>query len=111
MVETVNVRDLLLVVLVCLSFPGYCFAELPAARQQELEHLLRHDCGSCHGLTLQGGLGPALTPERLATLPRELLLNTITYGRAGTPMPPWETLLTKEEISWLVDYLLQEEKK
>ena len=23
-----------------------------------LEHLVKQDCGSCHGLTLKGGLGP-----------------------------------------------------
>ncbi|HAF55336.1 MAG TPA: cytochrome C55X NirC, partial [Thauera sp.] len=30
-------------------------------RARELIHIVRQDCGSCHGLTLKGGLGPALT--------------------------------------------------
>jgi hypothetical protein len=34
----------------------------PRQRQKELIHLVRQDCGSCHGMTLQGGLGPALLP-------------------------------------------------
>ena len=34
-------------------------------RARELVHIVRQDCGSCHGLTLKGGLGPALTAEAL----------------------------------------------
>ena len=30
--------------------------------RRQLEHLLLQDCGSCHGLRLTGGLGPAITP-------------------------------------------------
>ena len=41
-------------------------AEPAPARQQELVHLVRQDCGSCHGMRLAGGLGPALLPARLA---------------------------------------------
>src|SRR4030042_188664 len=40
--------------------PMVVLADVPAARQQALRHLLAQDCGSCHGLTLQGGPGPAL---------------------------------------------------
>ena len=91
--------------LLLCALPVLGYAEPVPARQDELLHLLKHDCGSCHGLTLQGGLGPSLTPERLARMPRELMLNTIAHGRPGTPMPPWISILTEEEIHWLVDYL------
>jgi cytochrome c55X len=96
----------------CLLFTTLLFIPvhadtLPVERQQELEHLLRQDCGSCHGMRLTGGLGPALTPEALAGKPRELLVATIREGRAGTPMPPWKNLLGESDIAWLVDYLLQ----
>ena len=80
-------------------------------RQQELLHLLKHDCGSCHGLTLQGGLGPALTPEALAGKPREALLAAILNGRAGTPMPPWSPMLSHQEAEWLVDELYRGPKR
>lgn len=100
-----NVRNRLHALLLLFFLPAIGYAELSSSRQHELLHLLKHDCGSCHGLTLQGGLGPSLTPERLAGMPREMLLNTITHGRPGTPMPPWISILTEEEISWLVDYL------
>jgi len=82
-------------------------AEVTPARQGELRHLLRHDCGSCHGMTLKGGLGPALLPERLRLFPRELLYSTVLDGRPGTPMPPWRGILTDEEARWLVDRILE----
>ena len=46
-------------------------APLTNERQATLEHLLIQDCGSCHGLRMTGGLGPALTPQLLAEKPRE----------------------------------------
>ena len=59
------------------------------ARQAELLHRLKHDCGSCHGMTLKGGLGPALLPAQLAERSDEELVEVILDGRPGTPMPPW----------------------
>ena len=80
-------------------------AEPALARQSELIHLLRHDCGSCHGLTLQGGLGPPLLPGDLAGLPAEGLAAIILDGVPGRPMPPWRGLLPEAEVRWLVDQL------
>ena len=78
---------------------------LAASRTAELHNLLLQDCGSCHGMTLKGGLGPALTPEALKDKPREYIELTILNGRSGTPMPPWKDILTRDEIRWLVDVL------
>jgi cytochrome c55X len=72
------------------------------SRQRELMHLLKQDCGSCHGLTLRGGLGPALTSDKLRARPSEGLVATIVHGRAGTAMPPWQRFLTENEARWLV---------
>lgn len=60
------------------------------------------DCGSCHGLRLTGGLGPALTPEALRGKPRESLVATVLMGRPQTPMPPWAGLLSEDDAGWLV---------
>ena len=81
-------------------------AEPSATRQKELIHLVRQDCGACHGMTLNGGLGPALSPEALAGKPAESLVVTIISGRPGTPMPPWRPFLTDSEAKWIVDSLL-----
>jgi cytochrome c55X len=75
-------------------------------RQKQLVHLVRQDCGSCHGMTLQGGLGPALTPEALHDKPVDSLVATIYGGRPGTPMPPWHRFLTEAEATWIVQQLM-----
>lgn len=77
-------------------------------RQNELRNLLEQDCGSCHGLTRQGGLGPALTAEALKDKPLEMLAITIKEGRPGTPMPPWKYLLSDADINFLAKSLKQE---
>ena len=79
--------------------------ELSPARQRELDNLLKHDCGACHGLRMTGGLGPALTPAALAPKSAALLEQIVRDGRPGTPMPPFEPLLAPEEIRWLVNRL------
>ena len=72
-------------------------------RQRELVHLVRQDCGSCHGMTLQGGLGPSLTPAALQGKPVDSLVATIHGGRPGTPMPPWHRFLSEAEARWIVE--------
>lgn len=90
-----------------LSVGAAAGGEQPSpARQAELRYLLAQDCGSCHGLTLRGGLGPALTPPALAGKPAEFLQLTILHGRPGTAMPPWRGILTEDEGRWLADRLL-----
>jgi cytochrome c55X len=79
--------------------------QLTTARITELNNLLLQDCGSCHGMTMKGGLGPALTADVLRTKDRALIETTILNGRPGTPMPPWNTLLSGEEVRWIVDTL------
>lgn len=81
--------------------------DISAARQHELMNLLKQDCGSCHGLTMQGGLGPALTPAALRDKSKDAMVATILSGRPGTPMPPWGNQLTAIEARWLVDNLYQ----
>ena len=71
-------------------------------RQRELLTLLRQDCGSCHGMRLTGGLGPALTPEALGAKPAPSLAATILSGRPGTAMPPWRRFVSEDEAAWLV---------
>jgi len=80
-------------------------AEISSTRQDELLYFLKQDCGSCHGLTLKGGLGPALLPETLAGKPRDYLVTTIMEGRKETAMPPWKSMLTREEAAWLTEQL------
>ena len=100
-----------LILLVLLFMPvmdAVADSSIPSAKRQgELLHLLRHDCGSCHGMTLKGGLGPALTQEALAGKPIEYIYITVRDGHPDTPMPPWRGLLDDAEIRWLVTQLMQ----
>ncbi len=66
-----------------------------------LRHLLIQDCGSCHGLTLGGGLGPPLKRQSLVDKPVPYLAAVILHGRPGTAMPPWSAFLTATEGEWL----------
>lgn len=84
-----------------IALPGH--AEVPSsARQKELVHLVRQDCGSCHGMSLKGGLGPALLPAMLAERPAESMTATILFGRPGTPMPGWQRFVNESEAAWIV---------
>ena len=76
-------------------------AEITAARQNELLYFLKQDCGSCHGMTLKGGLGPALLPQTLAGKPKSYLVTTILEGRKDTAMPPWKSMLSQADAEWI----------
>lgn len=108
-------HDWLAIVVAILAAVVPCsgaFAADPAApRQRELIYLLEQDCGSCHGSTLKGGLGPPLLPNDLAGKPDEALVDAILNGRPGTPMPPWAFELSKGEVEWLVQELRNGIKK
>jgi cytochrome c55X len=90
-----------------VSASHLAIADISTQRQTELMYLLKQDCGSCHGMTLKGGLGPALLPETLNGKPRELLVTTILEGRTGTAMPPWKAMLTQDEAEWITVQLQQ----
>jgi cytochrome c55X len=78
---------------------------ISAQRKGALLNFLKHDCGSCHGLTMKGGLGPSLLPADLDGKMSEYLVDVIMDGVPGTPMPPWRPELSREEAAWLVDRL------
>jgi cytochrome c55X len=86
---------------------GQAGAAGPGVDGARLESLVRQDCGSCHGSTLQGGLGKPLTPEHLQSWSREQLVSIILDGVPGTPMPPWRPLLSEDDAQWIAERLRQ----
>ncbi len=89
-----------------LALCGTSLAEaVSEGRARELEQLVRQDCGSCHGMTLKGGLGPDIRAERFAGVPVEVIAKVILDGVPGTPMPPWRPLLSEEDATWIGRYL------
>jgi cytochrome c55X len=92
--------------LVCLGLIAPALAgEAQSAR--EVIHLVRQDCGSCHGMTLQGGLGAPLTRDALAGQSVEALAVIILHGKHGTAMPPWKSLLSESQAHWIAERLLE----
>ncbi|SIQ56048.1 cytochrome c55X [Paracoccus thiocyanatus] len=96
--------------LLLAALAGTAMAGPPdAARQDQLRHLVRQDCGSCHGLRLTGGLGSPITAAALAGRDAGDLAGLILDGLPGTAMPGWRPLLTEDEARWIADYLLTTE--
>lgn len=85
----------------CLALTAAHANEEESRSEPELANLVLQDCGSCHGMTLKGGLGPPLRPENLEQLPAEAIAAIIREGVPNTAMPPWKPLLTPEEIDWI----------
>lgn len=80
------------------------------AEQTDFQVLLARHCSGCHGA--DGRLGPAPPlndPLFLSIVPDDVLVDVITHGRAGTPMPAFGILesgnLTEEQISVLAQGL------
>ena len=94
--------------LLALALPGHAQGIAPE-RADELRHMVRQDCGSCHGLRLTGGLGSPITPEALAGRDPDELTLLILDGLPGSAMPGWRPLLTEPEARWIADYLLRKE--
>jgi len=101
-------KSLLLLFSLILSVPVYSDSNISTSRQQDLRNLLIQDCGSCHGLRMKGGLGPALLPSTLVGKPAEVISAIILNGRPGTAMPAWRPLISPDEALWLASLLLQE---
>lgn len=81
---------------------------ITSIRAAELERLVRQDCGSCHGMTLKGGLGPDIRANRLAGSEPAALAAIILDGVPGKPMPAWRPLISESDALWIARYLLTE---
>ncbi len=81
--------------------------EVDPGRAASLENLVRQDCGSCHGLTLAGGLGPDIRATALDGMPPDVLAEVILDGRPGTAMPPWRPLISEADAAWIAEFLLE----
>lgn len=65
-------------------------------------------CASCHGPQLGGLIGPNLT-DNFWLHGKGTRMDIVGVIRKGVPekgMPPWETLLSKEEVYGLTAYIL-----
>ncbi|GHF06442.1 hypothetical protein GCM10016455_29520 [Aliiroseovarius zhejiangensis] len=92
--------------MVLLLLAGTAHADEPID-PDALQRFVHQDCGSCHGLTLKGGLGPDIRAETIEHYDADVLQTVILDGVPGTAMPPWRPLLSEAEAAWIADYLLK----
>ncbi|MEE8413261.1 MAG: c-type cytochrome [Dehalococcoidales bacterium] len=64
-------------------------------------------CSSCHGANREGtpGFAPPLTPESLSGLNDDEIREVITDGRPDSSMPPFNNILSPEEIESLIQFI------
>jgi cytochrome c55X len=99
-------RTLAFLLILMPSLAVHASAGEPAFAREAVR-LVRQDCGSCHGMSLQGGLGTPLTKEALTGQSAEALSIIILHGKHGTAMPPWKTLLSEAQARWIAERLLE----
>ncbi len=73
--------------------------------REKLTDFVQQDCGSCHGLTLEGGLGGPILPENLEHMDADIIQEVILGGLPGTAMPPWRGFLTETEAAFIAEGL------
>lgn len=100
-----RLRRLIMLAVLCAA-PGASSLAQSQPDPTALERLIRQDCGSCHGMTLKGGLGPDLRQASLSGRQPETIAQIILDGVPGTPMPSWRPLLSEAEALWIANYLL-----
>ncbi len=99
-----NAYRLSLIALIALTSTAFA-GSVSDKRKAELSYLVVQDCGSCHGMTLKGGLGSALTPAELEDSDTEALASIILDGIPDVPMPPWRGLISEDEANWIAGAL------
>lgn len=81
---------------------------------EEARRLYAENCSVCHGDDGKGAkwtlrnMSPAprnFTLPEAATLSRDYMLRTVSYGKANTAMPGFETQLDQRQIATVVDYV------
>lgn len=91
--------------MVAAALLAYASGALAQTSREKLVSLVREDCGSCHGITLKGGLGSPLLPGALADKDAATLTAIILGGVPGTPMPPWRGMLSPDDARWIAENL------
>ena len=91
---------------------------LASTSEVSLGKKIYHDrCEVCHGSQGDGKTFAANVlfppPKNFRAkstkkeLPRERMIRSVTRGRSGTAMMPWESILSKQEIHSVVNYIRQ----
>ncbi|MBT4770070.1 MAG: c-type cytochrome [Rhodospirillaceae bacterium] len=77
----------------------------PALAENRAAELYKDNCATCHGAERLGGSGPALLPESLTRLKKNMAGEIIAKGELATQMPAFGDKLSSQEISALTAYI------
>lgn len=90
-------------------------ATAPSPLLAKGEQIYSHNCSVCHGdkgntaFWAQNGLNPPprnfTAHEALSTLTRDRMIASVTHGRPGTGMMPFNKRLSKDEIEAVVTFI------
>ncbi len=69
--------------------------------------LFAEHCAACHAADRLGGTGPALIPEALARLKKDVAAKTVAEGRPATQMPAFAEKLGEAERAALIEFIYQ----
>ena len=67
--------------------------------------LFQQHCAVCHGEQRLGGMGPALLPENLKRLRKNMAAEVIAKGRPATQMEGFANRLNEEQIQTLAEFI------
>jgi len=91
-----------LLILSCILVAAACSP--PLAEEAGGSEIYEARCATCHGLDLEGGIGPALGEgSDLAERPVEYIVNPIKNGRGR--MPAFRSSLSDSQVDRLVEFL------
>jgi mono/diheme cytochrome c family protein len=81
---------------------------VPTEASLNAADIYKNLCAQCHGLSGEGGKGPALSdPQFQAINTDQNIFDTISAGHKATSMIGWGEILTSEQIQDLVNYIRQ----
>ena len=92
---------LLIALAVLVPVAAHAAGDFDKATEDRLANMVRQDCGSCHGLSLKGGLGAPIRAADLTALDVEALREIVLHGVPGTPMPGWAGIIDEHEADWI----------
>ncbi len=88
-----------------LAVASLVFSGIVSADVTEGENLYNKHCVECHGKDRLGGIGPALLPGNLSRLKKAKAGQVIENGLPATQMPPFGSVLVKEQIEHLAEFI------
>lgn len=67
-------------------------------------------CANCHGVDLEGRIGPALGPgSNSAAQPDSFIETTVRHGRGS--MPSFRSTLSDEQIGRVIEYIREAQQR